>query len=141
MGADLCGFILVGPMELDAKKVEEAKAWFDRLKDQAENENDDEAPDLKALLANEWAVEAIGGGDQEGAIEAILGYDENFVAQLCDFWTAGGYRDAMARELDGNRKIVVAGERTYGDGPEPGSAWWLCGQADALGLLERLGIE
>ena len=65
------------------------------------------------------------------------------VTDFAVMWNDGGYRDQMGRCVPGDptRRIVVVGERTWGDGPEEGSAWQLAEAMDHLGLFEVLGIE
>ena len=71
------------------------------------------------------------------------GPEAGVVTDFAAMWNDGGYRDRMERGVprDPTRKIVVVGERTWGDGPEEGSAWYLAEAADRLGLFELLGIE
>jgi hypothetical protein len=62
------------------------------------------------------------------------------LVQLVDLWNAKDYaRDLNARVWK-NRRILVAGEMSYGDEPE-GYGYQLFKRAQAMGLLAALGIE
>ena len=72
----------------------------------------------------------------------------DFVALFIKMWN-GLYRDSMMRpvvdprtgEVDQDFRIFVAGERTWGDGPDDDSAWGVCTKATELGILDILGIH
>ena len=62
------------------------------------------------------------------------------LVQLVDLWNAKDYaRDLNARVWK-NRRILVAGEMSWGDEPE-GKAYQILKRARAMGLLAALGIE
>jgi hypothetical protein len=64
---------------------------------------------------------------------------------LTDFvcmWEGAFHRDRMSRYTpDRRQQIVAVGERTWGSGPEEGSAWWLANQMTDFNLLAPLGIR
>lgn len=142
MGADLCGYVLVGPSKLDKKKVEYAKKQMKKLKSFLEQLSPEPtAKEISDLLK---------GKVDNRVVSLLSSYVEDFgegvpdpdvINDFVDLWTSGGYRDMMSRPFKENLQIVVAGEMTWGDGPEEGSAWHVCEQAARLGLFELLGIE
>lgn len=139
MGADLCGYILVGPETLDRKRVDVALARVERLQQQAEAEEADQEPLRGAVqrACDDFFPEA------DLFLSWLADVPPSVVTDFAAMWNDGGYRDRMERGVPGDpaRKIVVAGERTWGDGPDDDSAWGLASTMDQLGLLELLGIE
>jgi hypothetical protein len=139
MGADLCGYVLVGPRRLTRRKVRAAIARLGRLRRQAEAGQTDQEPlHSVARRANDEL-----GLDVEDCLSASSDSPSRALADFVAMWNDGGYRDQMVRSLPGDRrrKIVVVGERTWGDGPQEGSAWYLAETVDRLGLFEILGLE
>ena len=152
MGADLCGYILVGPMKINRTKIKRAKRWLNKVINQANDILDkcekklwasgDALPrELAGLLANNMESLSRGSDSDKDALETVAGA----CSMLDDFmamWESRSHRDMMSRNLPGKKgwQIFVAGERTWGDGPQPGSAWYLCDQAAAFGLFDRLGV-
>jgi len=139
MGADLCGYVMIGPETLDRGRVDLALARVERLGQQAEAGEMDDEP-LRGVVrraCDEFFPEP------DMFLSWLSDIPPGVVADFAAMWNDGGYRDRMERGVPGDptRKIVVVGERTWGDGPEEGSAWWLAEAADRLGLFELLGIE
>lgn len=144
MGADLCGYIMCGPENLDKKKVEKAKKWLAKVVAQAKA-NDKEGAELKSLLEREGVIEQLSGGSEDVALVLALAAIAGMGTLLNDFlrvWD-GDFRDQMARDMPFKKgwQIVVAGERTWGDGPDEESAWGISERASTMGLFDMLGIE
>lgn len=141
MGADLCGHIMVGPRKLDPAKVKKAREFMAKLVVQAKQKRS--GKELKSVLADKYAVEQLSDGSENvgDAIAAISRLD-GIVDDFLQVWECQ-YRDQMARDLPGKKgwQIVVAGERTWGDGPEIGSAWYVCDRIVQLGLYGKLGLK
>jgi hypothetical protein len=111
MGADLCGYILVGPRKLDKAKMKRAEAWLGKVVQQAKDK-DFEGRELKALLQNKFVIEQLGyshgeGPGKAGDVAAAIAGMGNLVAEFAEVW-AVGFRDQMSRNFK-NHKIVVAG--------------------------------
>lgn len=159
MGADLCGYILVGPVHIDEEDRKEAIKHVTavvgavaRVRELVENDIDPETEltDEERRLVDR--VAEYGGmerWDDIGGYDCLSGKTpEEFVNDFVDMWKGGFFRDCMTRlfvdprtgEDDQDFQIFVAGERTWGDGPENGSAWQLGQQADGLGILAILGL-
>ena len=139
MGADLCGYVMVGPETLERERVNAALVRIERLQQQAEAEEMDREP-LRGVVRR--ACEEY-FSEPAFFLSWLSDIPSCTVADFAAMWNDGGCRDRMERDVphDPTRKIVVVGERTWGDGPEEGSAWWLAEAMDRLGLLEVLGIE
>lgn len=143
MGADLCGYIMCGPKTLSKRRVEKARMWLKKVVAQAKA-NDKEGAELKRLLQDGNIVDQVSGGsdDTDDAVEAIAGMG-TLLNEFLRVWDGGGFRDQMTRDMPFKTgwQIVVVGERTWGDGPEPNSAWGITEKADMIGLLRMLGID
>jgi hypothetical protein len=139
MGADLCGYILVGPGTLDRERVDRALARVERLQRQADTEETDREP-LRGVVRRA-CDEFFPGADL--FLSWLEDIPSSVVTDFAAMWNDGGYRDRMERSVPGDptRKIVVVGERTWGDGPDEESAWYLAEAVDRLGLFDLLGIE
>jgi hypothetical protein len=139
MGADLCGYILIGPKTLERDRVDMAIGRVERLQQQADDEETDREPLRGAVrrACDEFFPE------MDLFLSWLADVPSSVVTNFAAMWNDGGYRDRMERGVPGDptRKIVVVGERTWGDGPEEGSAWYLAETVDQLGLFELLGVE
>ena len=142
MGGELCGYILVGPEDLDLGNIAKAKEEVARIKILARTSvaNSDrltkkETKELDDLL------ELFNTGDVKDLLEEYL---EAFEVQTFVDAYNNDYRYAMSRSWkfeDTQKRIFVCGEVTWGDGPTPNSAWWITQIANHLGLFEILGLE
>ena len=161
MGADLCGYILVGPVKIPDKKIKETKNLLTLLKQKAtaalaQPPNKNALMDFLILLgqSNKRAVinvhqyielRAKFDEDEEGEQAQWLSQcDPNkFIDEFVAAWGKDGWRDQMSRDMPGNPKkqILACGERTCGDGPEEPGMWFSCQKLDQLGLLGILGLE
>jgi len=139
MGADLCGYILVGPETLERERVDIALVRVERLQQQADAGETEREP-LRDVLKHACGAYFSGPVDFLAWLEDI---PASTVTDFAAMWSEGGYRDQMGRDLPGDptKRIVVVGESTYGDGPEEASAWWLAHAMDYLALFPVLGIE
>ena len=141
MGADLCGYILVGPPRLSAKRLALAKKSLAALSAKArqmfdEDKNSEEQVQKAFPLVDLDNL----GYDGEAVLLRLIAADEQLLDNFTELWNSGGGgHDSMSRLYRG-RKILVAAEVTYGDGPAEGGAWWLAETLGALGLLAVLGI-
>jgi hypothetical protein len=151
MGADLCGYILVGPKVLSKARIAKAKkhvlAVLARARDLGKKAKDTSF-DVEAALKNDGEISEVldglaMGDDAESGLEQIASMDTNaIVDEAVEAW-GGGYRDWMDRLVPGSTrlKIGVCGERTCGDGPQDGSAWKVMDTAARMGVLDVLGIK
>jgi hypothetical protein len=170
MGADLCGHVLIGPRELDQGAVDAAVEHVKTCLDQqaelrkiiTEASTSDEAYDEACVKVCSMLEQApfrrcFGSVMEEFQIDAIdeaLEMDflggkapEVFVAGFVGAWAhkcrdsmGRSYEDPRTHEIDTDFQIFVAGERTWGNGPEKDSAWWYCEVAAQFGLFDLLGI-
>jgi hypothetical protein len=155
MGADLCGYIFVGPYKIDPKKYARAKKELEILAHnarvvkealKAKGKDDevsiDDFPKSMHGLAAEIADN--NGEDWDGVAGAIAAAVET-LDEFVRLWEDEGYRDMMSRStpFPGKRwaKILVSGERTWGDGPDHDSAWGISDRASRLGIPGLLGID
>ena len=155
MGADLCGYILVGSPDLGASVItearEEAKRRYDVLQRCLESKDRDKLKqEIQAWDSSSGAFYGDTPVSSEyvwGAVEAGLDLadltPERLVEVFAEMWNGENeLRDVMRRSWAmGEYQILVAGAPTWGEGPEYGSGWWLCAKVDGLGLFPVLGID
>lgn len=151
MGADLCGYIYVGPSEFTDKQWARAHARILFLQHTAQeilntlDTGEEINPEVHAYQQLYEVGEAQGMDDLLEIAGWVQGLDaDDIMGGIASMWYAQ-FRDVMKRpldELDRHGKwIVVTGDRTWGDGPEPGSGWWYASLLTTLGLEPLLGIE
>lgn len=152
MGADLCGYILVGPRKLNKKKVAAAIEHLKetiKLAKQAHDLSLDNSVPVNQIILLKQRLSRVGPQASNGEVleeaEEVLDVDPlTTVSEFQNMWDNAPYRDMMTRSLPGDkkRKILVCGERTWGDGPDPDSAWGITDAVDRFTeLFEMLGIE
>jgi hypothetical protein len=154
MGADLCGYILIGPMKLNKTKVKTAVKYAEETIALAKKASTNERsmfPSNERLDSVSVVRKRLPRIDPDSTdldvleeCEEIADFDaKTAVKDFEEMWNKESYRDMMSRRLPGDnkKKIVACGERTWGDGPEEDSAWGVTDAVSRLGLLERLGIE
>ena len=138
MGADLCGYVLVGPKKLkaSAKAVRLCEKVAAKLTAAAEAANEKKTEIALGDFWNEFSHYP------DELLEMLrLLPPHQLIDDFVRFWNRDDIpRDSMAKSYK-DRRIVVAGERTWGDGPAEGSAWYLCQVASLCGLFEVFGIE
>jgi len=153
MGADLIMYICVGPKRIKLSEARRRKVVRDVVihrrkvleracRDLAKTrrlseERLQQCPDYEDVLIAFLRDECNG----EEILPDLTGKEINkTLVQLVDLWNAKDYaRDLNARVWK-NRRIVVAGEMSWGDEPE-GYGYQLLKRAQAMGLLAALGIE
>jgi len=142
MGADLVGYMLKGPRELDRDRFELARGIAENVIGQAglaraiELAGEDfEREDFDAL--DNMLI------DLDCDLENIAELDpERLLLDLINVWEAHTPRDMTTRfdPDDDDQQIVFAGEMSWGDEPE-GFAYRTLRDADKLGMLDVFGIR
>lgn len=163
MGADLCGYLLVGPPKIHKKNIAKAermfaaiKFWVDNVEQAKElllanpNINPKDAKKdihlmaLCRILDYANAIHGIDDTDPTDALQIIDGIDDTLIPDFITLWdNKGGWRDLAVRTVRIGGKLhqcIFAGEMTWGDGPTEGSAWHLCETICGLGLDLELGL-
>lgn len=164
MGADLIGYILVGPIKINKKKIEkcirEVSEFLNLITRGLEIERMDEAkrsstPDVEIELSNiheelEDRNIDCGSGIEDGLNFVGLGdlqIDEStnprtLVQEFVSWWEEPSGRDRNCRidPYNDKRQIVFAGEMSWGDTPS-GEGYTMINQAMALGIVDALGIR
>jgi hypothetical protein len=142
MGADLIGFLVKGPRELDRDRFELARgiaanvvgqatiAYELELADEPVEREDFDALD-NTFIDLEYDLERIRGLDPEDLLKALV-----------SVWEEHDARDLVTRTDpdDEDQRIVFAGEMSWGDDPE-GFAYQTIRDADKLGMLDVFGIR
>jgi hypothetical protein len=142
MGADLVGYMLKGPRELDRDRFELARGIAANVIGQAGQARaaelageDFEREDFDAL--DNMLI------DLDCDLENIAELDpESALSDLVSVWEEGAERDLTTRidPDDDEQRIVFAGEMSWGDEPE-GFAYRTFRDADKLGMLDVFGIR
>jgi hypothetical protein len=143
MGADLIGYMLFGPLKIRKGKIRAAVREVRKLGAEIEAyESDDEVSEdklpLLLTICDERCMEVA------EAIEWLdLGDPEAEVKEIVNVWENETFRDMTGRldPQDPKRKIVFAGEMTWGDGPDPHSGWGTFERAQLMNVLDALGLE
>jgi len=142
MGADLVGYMLKGPRELDRDRFELARGIAANVIGQAGQARaaelageDFEREDFDAL--DNMLI------DLDCDLENIAELDpESALSDLVRVWEVHNVRDLATRfdPDDDDQQIVFAGEMSWGDEPE-GFAYRTFRDADKLGMLDVFGIR
>jgi len=145
VGADLIGFIYVGPQKMDEwhKKnaIRELTEVIREVKRSKRLKDKDETYPCLELFDD----------DPENFLSEFPGSDSHrqaskFVNLFCRFWEGKlRTRDTMSRyyttgEEVQDKKIVAVGDRTWGDEPD-GEGYRLMKLVSATGLARHLGME
>lgn len=139
MGAELITYILKGPAELDESKRESAIKLAESVINLAR--------ELKAkgddVTEKDWqSLRLLTGCDVEDALDSLAEMRaEEVVRDVYEAWSEN-FRDVNGRydPDDGDQKIVVAGELSWGDTPQ-GAGYRAFDAAAKLGLFEHFGIR
>ena len=141
MGADLCAFIQIGPDQVtDEDKVlaaiEHAREVCDIAREVvAELDSSD------ADLDEQDLPDELGHIANASDVFQIVDIDcEKTVRDFVEFWNTCQARDTTFRYHTAGTKIVVSGERTWGDEPD-GVGYQRIKMAHLLGFLSVLGID
>jgi hypothetical protein len=169
MGADMIGYLVVGPAELDKSKEKrqallaraaKEKKLIDEISEilgAKELEDADYAEQLEALSEEQRTYieglndsrEADGWHREEENVTELLDWADEIVApeaiegiidNLFALWE-GGARDSMSRGLPGDpsKCILMCGEPSWGDEPE-GFGYQTLKMASRAELFEAYGI-
>lgn len=158
MGADLRTFIMIGPKEVKMSARQEDAIVKKVVKDILTRVSKANMAlkkihecDLESLCANscyaDWLREWLDEFDTAGAGEVLpdMNYDSVrlLIRLAVAYWNDPDFRDCDWRfcgEGKAMRRIVVAGELSWGDEPD-GEAYQLCKKAEILKIWKLLGIE
>jgi len=152
MGADLCGYLVEGPVSLDPQKVLNAINLFTQVRQRADGVLTDgaDAKTVSEILRDRGEgarYSSLIFGDPTEAqldlLEQVVDAGPDFVNEFVGLWEGKIVRrDFSCRRSasDADVQLAFAGERSGGDGPEPSSAWWMFMVADVTGVLEALEI-
>lgn len=144
MGADLVGFMVVGP----AKLPENSEAAFE-----AAVQALTQIGTAAYLLSNGEECQAESILEEFGALDEMYleSYEEmrdveaakkeaaRLIENVYDLWNNGS-RDSVWRILPDGKKVLFAGDQTWGDSPD-GFGYTTLVEAERINLLEVLGIE
>lgn len=151
MGANLIGYMVVGPVDLDTGQTETATERAAEIialaKDFATHEANGTMTDERYQAMVRRVTELDGDPEEnlDYRAENVQAWDPGeVVRELFDCWD-GGFRDEASRVLcDQNgaptQRIVFAGAMTWGDEPE-GAGYQALHRASTLGLFPLFGIS
>lgn len=164
MGADLCGYLLAGPLNLPQPDEGALNKLARDLAQLLWARNEQPGAPLNDGV-DSWAQAAHSMGYDADGLESFFDYGDGTIAEDADTveeaeqklrevldqlvddvrgaWS-GLYRDLAWRtvELSGEKhRLLFAGGSTWGDGPAQGSAWYLFEQAAYCGLLDLFPIR
>lgn len=153
MGADFIGYMVFGPVDISKESITKAKEHVKRVKaalnDYHKEEGQPEVNEsrlqkkmdkLLKLAPDPAGYGADGYDEYIDALSAALSVDEDPVASFLHFWNTGA-RDTISRKDPKNRKrkVVCAGDQTWGDDPD-GYGYTVLKSMSALGLFDILGL-
>lgn len=146
MGADLIGYICVGPKKISEAQAQaaEAKAWqvFQGLRNwwqgfllPPEIERTlsliqiDEPSELESLSFGDKGIKTATKDDIDALVDQIVG-----------FWNDPMSRDSVNRWISDTEKVVFCGEASWGDEPD-GHGYVMLKMVHVLNILNELGIH
>jgi len=150
MGADLIGYMCLGPKKISEAQAEaaERRAWeiFQALKTwYGDDEGEGEQPEiLKGLglggVDEAYQLESLRFGGDADIATATKDDIDALVDEIVGFWNDPGSRDAVDRWISDTEKVVFCGDMSWGDEPD-GYGYRLLKMAHVLDILEPLGIH
>jgi hypothetical protein len=154
MGADLIGYMCVGPKKISEAQAQaaEEKAWriFQGLRTwwkavETEDTNHPKPPPEisdaldSAQIDESYKLELLSFGDKD--IETATKNDiDALVDEIVGFWNDPGFRDTVDRWISDTEKVIFCGEMSWGDEPS-GHGYGLLKMAHVLDILDELGIR
>lgn len=135
MGAELIGIMFVGPTQFTKEQKDKAGEIYNsekkRLLDLVGEKIDDDGARYYDVLHE----------DDANLLCALRSFDnaDDFIEDLCRTWE-GRYRDVYVRPYT-DKKIVFAGDRSWGDTPDGAGYTTLLALAYLPGIDEVLGLE
>lgn len=146
MGADLIGYMVIGPREISLDKVGEATTFAKnniiKISNAATSilEGEEEVIDEAWASISEFDIQDYEINDYADFDEkSAEDYSARLVGDLLDFWKNGS-RDSAYRDLPNGSRVVFAGDQTWGDTPD-GFGYQTLRKSEAIGLLKFFGIE
>lgn len=138
MGAELIGYILVGPADISNKR-EVAIAAVNKTNAALDKWAAD--PDSLSEEDHELLTFFYDSGQDDSDAEELKLDAEKFVDEFIEFWNSGS-RDSNFRlnPKDVSQKIVFAGDATWGDTPQ-GYGYELIYTAETFNVLDAFEIE
>ena len=143
MGAELVGYLVVGPERFTEQQVQEAIKIVAELKDIAAKISDklDQGVELEVLL-KQYGIDF---DDEETLREHfidLLKDDEpgTIINRFLAFWMSPYSRDTHYRSYGGDKVIIFAGDSSWGDEPS-GYGYTALKEIDNLGLFRIFDIE
>lgn len=149
MGADLIGYMCIGPQHITGNQMAAAqvRAWdiFRGLREWYASEENVRPEILDGL--------DLGGIDDPCELESLKFRSQDItsavkvdiqalVAEIVQFWNDpnASARDSVCRNISGTEKVVFCGEMSWGDEPS-GYGYSLLKMVHVLDILEPLGIR
>lgn len=149
MGAELVGYLVVGPKSFTEQQVQKAIKIVAELKDIAAKISDKldqgvsihKIPELEVLL-KQYGIDF---DDEETLREHFIDFlkdDEpgTIINRFLAFWMSPYSRDTHYRSYGGDRIIIFAGDSSWGDEPS-GYGYTALKEIDNLGLFRIFDIE
>lgn len=142
MGADLIGYLVVGPSTLDEEKKSAVAALIDLWMEKTKHLDEGADPNVRDIEMPDGRMMSL---DDLMDVTTVLSYWENgekFVENLWAWWEKGS-SDSASRLMPGkkDRCILFAGEMSWGDTPEGWGYQVLDTIMHVPGLDELLGVE
>ncbi len=151
MGADLIGYMCIGPKRITAAQkraaTARAKEIFKALRKWYADDEESGTPEVPEILQG---LE-LGGIEEPCELESLAFGNANFtvadklhvevvVARIVQFWNDPDSRDSVCRDISDTEKVVFCGDISWGDEPD-GTGYYLLKMAHLLDILEPLGIH
>jgi len=139
MGADLIGYMVIGPKKFDEYVLEKARAYLIRLQGQIDLAlNKGEITQELRELVDMSSLGDLHESERSAIEDLDSRFDESLIDEFLDLWKYG-CRDSCCRPYK-DRQIVFAGEMTWGDTPE-GTGYTILEAIEYVGLYKILGLE
>jgi hypothetical protein len=151
MGADLIGYMCIGPKKISKAQAQAAeekawqifqglRAWWKAVETEAESPPEIERALSLAQIDDPRELESLAFGEDKDIETATKEDIVALVDEIAGFWNDPCSRDVVDRLISDSEKVVFCGDMSWGDEPE-GYGYRMLKMAHVLDILDELCIH